>query len=255
MATPNESLVFARFFTHTAPDEVASKKENRPMFKDYEAVEIRFAANKKTIHVAPAHEVFKRERNFQTGEVNEITYAMAYNDQYKKFKAGEAQDQSGTPLSELTFLTASKRLELKALNIHTAEALAALDGTPLKQLGMGGRELKNQAQAYLDAAKGSVDVVAMAAQIAALQELIASLKGNPVNFENFIPDEPGPRLPGGSDGGVTVSPFADMAPDDIKNWIESATGERPKGNPNHATLVKRADEVNAALAEKAKAAA
>jgi hypothetical protein len=51
-----------------------------------------------------------------------------------------------------------------------------------------------------------------------------------------------------------VSPFLDMGADDIKNWIETATGERPKGNPSLATLVKRADEVNDALAKKAQAA-
>jgi hypothetical protein len=237
----NEDLVVARFFIHTVQNDAESKKKGRPIYDEYEAVEIRFSANKFTKHVAPAHEVFKRERNFQTGEVTELTYAMAYNEQYKKFKEGHDQTQAGTPLSELPFLTQSKRLELKALNIHTAEALATVDGPPLKQLGMGGRELKNQAQAYLDKAAGSVDVVKMAATITALQEQLAKLQDNAAG----APDEPP----------ASVSPFMDMDADDIKNWIENATGERPKGNPSHATLVKRADEVNAELAKKAQQAA
>lgn len=242
----NEDLVVARFFIHTVQNEKKSKEAGRPIYDEYEAVEIRFSANKYTKHVAPAHEIFKTERNFQSGEVTQLTYAMAYNDQYKKFKAGLDQTQSGTPLAELPFLTQAKRLELKALNIHTAEALATLDGSPLKQLGMGGRELKNQAQAYLDKAAGSVDVVKMAATIVAMQEEIARLKGVPAS----VLDDPS------SSELITAatSPFMDMGADDIKNWIENATGERPRGNPSHATLVKKADEVNAKLAKKAQAA-
>lgn len=238
----NEDLVFPRFFTHTALNETKSKAAGRPIYDEYEAVEIRFAANKKTIHVAPAHEVFQRKRNFQTGDVQEVTYAMAYNEQYKKFKSGEAQDQSGTPLSELPFLTQAKRLELKALNIHTAEALASLDGSPLKQLGMGGRELKTQAEAYLANAAGSVDVVKMAAQIAALQEQLAKFTaGTQTASEVVSTGEP--------------SPFQDWDAEDIKNWIKENHGEVPRGNASHATLVARADEVNAAMAERAKAKA
>lgn len=246
MAAPqNENLIFARFFNHTIPDEGASRKAGRPIFKDVECVEMRFAGNKQTVHVAPAHEVFKRDRNFQTGDVTEVTYALAYNDQYKKFKAGEAQTASGTPLSELPFLTQAKRLELKALNVHTAEALAMIDGPNLKMLGMGGREMKNQAQAYLDSAKGSVDVVAMAARMAEMQEEINRLKG--------LPSEPSET--GAGEAAPTASPFSDWEVEDLKNWITEQAGERPKGNPSHATLVKRADEINAELAKKAQQAA
>lgn len=234
----NENLVHVRFYVSTVQNESKSKTAGRPIFDEYEAVEIRFAANKQTVHVAPAHEVFKKERNFSTGDVKEITYAMAYNDQYLKFKAGEAQDQSGTPLSELPFLTASKRLELKALNIHTAEALAQLDGPPLKQLGMGGRDYKNQAQAYLDKAAGTADVASMAARIAELEAKLAEKSET-----SEVAD-------------VSASPFKDWEADDIKNWIKEATGEAPRGNNiSHATLVKRADEINTDLAKKAEKAA
>lgn len=175
-ASNNSNLIVARFYTEAVPDENESRKAGRPIFKDEERCEIRFAANKRTTGVFPAHEVFKWGTNPESGEREQVTYAMAYADQYRKFKAGQSQDQSGTPLSELPFLSASKRLELKALNIHTAEALAALDGTPLKQLGMGGREMKNQAQAYLDKASGSADLTAMAAESAAQKQQIADLQ-------------------------------------------------------------------------------
>lgn len=239
MATvDNDRLVTARFFIHSEPDVPASKAAGCPKFKDTECVEIRFAANKQTVHVAPAHEVFKRNNDLETGEVTPITYALAYPDQYRKFKEGVAQDQSGTPLAELPFLTQGKRLELKANNVHTAEALAAIDGQPLKNLGMGGRELKNQAMAYLEKAAGSVDVVKMAATIAQLTEKLARLEGQPV----AVAEDAEPP---------SISPFAQMDAEDIKNWIRESNGQVPRGNANHATLVKAADEWNAEMKRKA----
>lgn len=253
----NENLIVPRFFMLPVHNEVESRKQGRPIFDDIEVCEIALAANRQSKGHFPAHEVFKSVRDLSTGEINQITYAMEYKDQYLKFKNNEVQGVTGTPLSELPFLTQSKRLELKALNIHTAEALAMLDGLPLKQLGMGGRELKNQAQLYLDNAKGSANIVELAAQNAMLIERITALEnaktsGIAVSTDNddYIPNEPiaAPEDP-------NASPFAIMDSADIKNWIKEATGEPVRGNPSHATLVARADEVNAAIKKKSEQAA
>jgi hypothetical protein len=229
----DKDLVVPRFFIHTIEDKKASQKEGRPIFKDIECVEIRTAANKQTLAVFPAHEVW------QIGDIDgirqEITYAMRFPEQYKRFKAGSAQAMEGTPIEELPFLTQAKRHELKALSIYTAETLAALDGNALKQLGMGGRDLKTQAQAYLDVAKGSAGNAELLRRLAAVEAENKALR------EKVAPTA------------ECASPFEQMEADDIKNWIEEATGERPKGNPSHATLVKRADEVNAELKQKAAA--
>ena len=197
---------------------------------------------------APAHEVFRTELDGQ-GNVVEWTYAIKYADIYKAFKMGGEQVLSGTPTSELPFLSPSQVLMLKALNIRTAEALAALDGANLKMLGMGGRELKVQAQTYLDNAVGSADVLRQASLIAAQEERIkqleARISGAPATEEANEPLR-APEYP-------NASPFFSMGSDDIKNWIQEATGSRPKGNPSHATLVAQADTVNAEIAEKRKA--
>jgi hypothetical protein len=249
----NKSLTTVRFFQLAVQNEENTKKHGRPMYDDMEMCEIRFAGNREKIIHAPAHEVFRIDRDIE-GNTQEITYAIAHPDLYRSFKMGETQQISGTPLAELPFLTASKRLELKALNIHTGEALAALDGNNLKMLGMGGRELKTQAQTYLDNAAGSADVVRQAALIAAqdarIAQLEARLAGAPDPVGEEIPAEPiaAPEDP-------NASPFFSMGADDIKNWIQEATNSRPKGNPSHGTLVKMADEINADIAKKNRAAA
>jgi hypothetical protein len=115
---------------------------------------------------------------FDAGTIHEgeaVTYAQVYNKQYLAFKQNEAQDQSGTPLSELTFLTEGQRRELRALNINTAEQLASLDGKPLLLLGPGGREKKNQALAYLEAASDQSIVTRQAAEIESLKAQMSDM--------------------------------------------------------------------------------
>lgn len=223
----NADLIVPRFHIHTVQDPKASKEAGRPIFKDIEAVEIRMAANKQTVAVFPAHEFWA------WGEIDgirqKITYAMRFADQYKRFKANEAQAMTGTPLEELPFLTQAKRSELKALSIYTCEALATLDGQPLKQLGMGGRELKTQAQAYLDKATDSAAVMRLAAENERLKAQLAASQQGPA---------------------VAASPFADMDEEAIKEWIKDATGQRPRGNPSKETLIRMANEINDELKTK-----
>jgi hypothetical protein len=233
----NQDLIVPRFFVHTVIDNKLTKENGRPMFKDIECVEIRMAANKQTVAVFPAHEVW--EWGVVDGVRQEITYAMRFPDQYKRFKANEAQAMTGTPLEELPFLTQAKRSELKALSIYTAEALASLDGMPLKQLGMGGREWKNQAQAYLDKATDSALVTRQAAEIEQLRATIAGLQAAPVAPAQTV---------------VADSPFNDMDDEALKVWISDATGARPRGNPSHETLVRMATEINDDLKAKKEAA-
>lgn len=237
--TDNAALIVPRFKVHTSINESASRAAGRPIYDEMEVCEIHLAANKQTVGVYPAHEVWKTVET-PDGMREPQTYAMRFPDIYKKFKDGAAQSMSGTPVEELTFLTASKRLELKALNVYTAEALASLDGAALKRLGMGGRELKNQAQAYLDNAAGSADFTKLAAeneslreQMRELQQSFAQMQGKavPVPVE---PDEPE----------VAPSQFANWSDSDIKEWIKLKTGKAPQGNPSHETLVRSADELD-----------
>ncbi len=248
------NLLVPRFYMHTTENPAKSKTAGRPIFDEMEVCEVRMAANKQTVGVFPAHEVFKKiSRN--DGSMEELTYAIAFNEQYRKFKANETQDMSGTPLSEAPFLTAGKRLELTAMNVHTVEALAAVDGQPLKQLGMSGREMKNQAMAYLAKAGDSADVtriaaenVTMAQQITEmrkqLEELTAAAKPRSKAKAEPEAEEEGEGEP---------SPFESWEDEDIRNWIISEGGEAPGNRASHATIVKRADELNAELAAKAAA--
>lgn len=255
---PKQSLVNVTFRNHTVQDEQASKQAGRPIFIDHEVCDITFPANPKTKATFPAHDP---EPNATRESVKdggpEVTYAELYNKQYLAFKEGTVQPTSGTPLTEAPFLTEAKRRELRALHVHTVEQLASLDGNPLKQLGMGGRELKNQAQAYLDKAAGSADVTNLAAQVAALTAQLAEerklreemLKGAKLDRVAELDDglDPVAHPDDNDDFEPATAPSAEaieaMDDDALKNYIASETGSRPRGNPSHATLLAAAKEL------------
>ncbi|HBT70043.1 MAG TPA: hypothetical protein DEB63_19630 [Agrobacterium sp.] len=281
MSENNSSLTYAVFKTLSVINEAESKKKGRPVYDDQEICEIRFSGNKQTVGVFPAHEQSEWAEDPVTNERVRITYAQKYNDQYKKFKAGAAQAASGTPVEELPFLTQGKRLELKALNIYTAEALAALDGNNLKMLGMGGRELKNQAQTYLDNAAKGADLAAVLSENDELRRRLAELEGKPgkkgarkgqtvpqvsqqtteSEMENDVTDsteedeevvdlEAGDETTSENDGDIDPeNPFSDWETDDIKLWIADADPEfEIDGRWGKATLAEKAKEVNDKIA-------
>lgn len=249
------------FRNHVIPDEIASKAQGRPIFKDMEVCDIRLAGQK-ALYTFPAHEP---DPNATREAGDTVTYAMKYNEQYRAFKANEVQPDGGTPLSEAPFLSEGKRRELKALNVRTIETLAAIDGTPLKQLGMGGREMKMQAQAYLEKAAGSADVTAMAATIASLQQQLEDQrelmgthlkKAAKTKYQRAVEksvaeaeaDEDGPEE---EDEQVTeeapqsetppeARSVSDLSDDELKQFIKEETGEPVRGNPNRETLMRRA---------------
>lgn len=267
----NQNIVNVVFRNHVIPNEQASRSAGRPIFTDMEVCDLSFPANRQTKATYPAHDAepnATRESIAAGGGL--VTYAQLYNKQYLAFKDGTSQPLSGTPLSEAPFLKEGKRRELKALGVHTVEQLASLDGTPLKQLGMGGRELKNQAQAYLDNAPGSADIVNLAAQVAALTQQLADERRL---REEFM--QAGVTNAKGDDTATAVAAEPDEEDDDqtadddevdeenedeptkpptaaeieamddeaLKVYIAKETGSRPRGNPNHDTLVAAAKEL------------
>lgn len=240
------------FYTEPQENPAMSRDAGRPIFEDKEFVRIRIVGDPKSSLTAPAHSSAGRDR--ETGQP--FSYADKFPEHYRYFKAQQDQQiAAGTPLTEMPWLTAAKRAELKALNILTVEGLAGLDGTMLQRIGMGAREIKNKAQAWLDSAAGNAvegrlaeENATMKAQIEDMQRQMAELLGRAPAFvppvleeeraEAFVEPPPG------------SSPFENWQDDDIKNWIKDQTGNRPLGNPSHATLVTRADEINAELASK-----
>lgn len=230
MAEANKKQTITVSFNHHQeinPSKTATA--GRPIFDDFEICEIRFPGDLKCWSVFPAHEA---EPNATREAGHVVTYAELYNDQYLRFKSQQQQTVAGTPLTEAPFLTEGKRRELRALNIHTVEQLAALDGANLKTLGMGGREWKNQAQAFMAAAAGTADVTGMASRIAQLEE---SLK---IALQNQGPAGPAAEADVKNDKSIE-----DCTDDELRDFIKTESGKAAPHNAGRAALLARATEL------------
>ncbi len=218
----DEKGVTPVFSLHSVQNEQRTKAEKRPVFDDIEVVQIFLGANKYNAGVFPANEIWKIKQGQDANgfDISEpITYAMRFSAQYREFKMGGPQSISGTPLTELVSLSKGKVLELKALNIHTVEGLSILDGANLKMLGPNGREMKNDALAYLEKAANLAPLAAVQDELAKRDETIAKMQSQidammgsatPVSREAEAPTE------------QTVTGFATFEDDDLKQWLITA---------------------------------
>jgi hypothetical protein len=223
---PDASLV-ALFKHHAIQNKAKTAKEGRPIFDDMEIVEIRFPGSR-SVFPFPAHAVSHWSIDPFTGEQVQVTYAERFARQYRQFKEQTAQTKSGTPLQHAPFLTEARRAELRALNVYTVEQLAAVDGQELKNLGQGGRELKNAAQEYIAEAKVAAPNLQMQAELEALRAQNQVLADDLERAKKPAPNGSGE--------------FDEMTEDQLRDYIKTHTGHPPQGNLNRKTLVRMATD-------------
>jgi hypothetical protein len=205
-------------------------QEGRPIFDDVEICEIR-SPGSKDVKVFPANSFSRWEENPQTGQQYKISYAERFRHQYQQFKAQATQTKSGTPLDYARFLTDGRRAELRAQNVYTIEALAAIEGNELKNLGPYGREYKNKAIEFIEEAKIAApskqleaELEVLKARNAVLEEDMSALKTARQRAENEI-DE--------------------MSDTQLREYVAAQTGSVPQGVLPRKTLKRMAMEARA----------
>lgn len=238
---PDDS-VLAMFKNFAVKNEAASSKAGRPVFDDLEIVEMRYPGSKNWA-AYPATSFSHWGIDPQTGEQVKVTYAERFSRQYQQFKAHSTQTKSGTPINHAPFLTEARRAELRAQNIYTVEALAGIDGQELKNLGPGGRDMKNAAMEYIaEAQSGAVNTQMQAeleglrAKNQAMEEALAAIMASQKKKDEPV---------------VNGDEFDGMDLEQLREFITSNTGVAPKGALNRKTLVRMARD---AAPEKANAA-
>jgi hypothetical protein len=223
---PDDILV-ALFKNLPVKNNARSLAEGRPIFDDMEVCEIR-APGSKDVKVFPATAVSHWATSPHDGEQFQVTYAERFRRQYQQFKALGTQTKSGTPLDQVSFLSAGKQAELRAQNIYTIEALAAIEGAELKNLGQGGREWKNQAIEYLEESKRGAPNLQMAAELEALRARNAILE------EDLAAKK--------AHEAKIAGEFDAMTDAEIREYIRTNTGSAPQGQPARKTLIRMAME-------------
>lgn len=160
-AADDDKKLHVRFFMNPVEQTAESIKAGRRVFADTEYIEIMIPGDK---HTVIRRQVFDADRR-------------RFPQQYARFKQGMADQTVGTPLSELSFLTAAKVKEYEFFNIRTVEQLAATaDGSKVGQSMMGFQQDKQKAEAFLAAAKGIAPVNELRAKIEERDSVIETMQ-------------------------------------------------------------------------------
>jgi len=223
-----DSVLIPTFRNHAIPNEAKTLEAGRPIYDDVEVVDIRRAGSR-DFSTHPATGFARWVTDPRTGGQVKETYAERFRHQYQQYKAQAQQTLTGTPLDHVPFLTEGKRAEMRALNVLTVEQLAAVDGQELKNLGPGGRELKNQATEFIEQSKSNVPNMKMAAELEALRSRNAVLEE----------DVEALKLKQAGEG-----QFKDMSDDQVRDYITANSGgQTPQGNLPRKILVRMALDI------------
>jgi len=237
MQSNPDDLLITLFKNLALENEDKTKLAGRPIFDDVEVAEIRGPGSRNTT-VHPVNELSPHWIDDPyTGRQRQITYAERFSRQYNQFKEHAAQTASGTPLAHVPFLTEGKRAELRALNVYTVEALAAVDGQELKNLGHNGRELKNKAEEYIANAMKAAPDMQLRAQLDALRVRAEVLEADNAMLKGKIAP---PQVEGTATDEKMEAMFDDMTYEQLVDYVTTHTGTAPVGNNSRKTLTRMA---------------
>jgi len=158
--------LYVRFYMHPVQNDALTLENGRPIYDDVEFIEIVVAGAPTNIVRRPVEETDKRR------------FAKSYS----LFKAGDLEQNVGTPLSEIAWVTASQREELAYMRIRTVEQLADMPDAACTKIP-GTYELKRKAADWIKRAANDAPFEIMRkenedlkARLAALEESMASAK-------------------------------------------------------------------------------
>ncbi len=100
-------------------------------------------------------------------------WGEAYRAAYARYQTSQENPEFGTPIREWPQLSPSQVKNLLDCNLRSIEDLAEASEEAVMRIGMGGRALKEKAQAWLDAASGTGQV---AAELETLRQRNAELE-------------------------------------------------------------------------------
>lgn len=123
----------ATFHKVAVKNNFRSQTEQRPIFEEKEFVRIERVGDKTT--------VIDREAS----DFDKARFAR----QYAAFLRGEDSQLQGMPIESMPNLTKVRIAELKALNVHTIEALAGVPDSALNKIGMDAQKLREKAREVL----------------------------------------------------------------------------------------------------------
>ncbi len=121
------------FYMHAKQNNYKTKEQGRAVYDDIPYIKIIIPGDKNQIVDRPANDADKQR----------------YVEAWGRFEAGRSGLAEGTAIERWPYLTPAQIMEMRALGIQTVEQIASTSDANLKLFGMNGRELREQAEQYL----------------------------------------------------------------------------------------------------------
>jgi hypothetical protein len=162
-----KETAIAEFYNEAVQNNFKTGQEGRPIFDDKIFIRIMIPGDRHTVVERPCKDEDKQR----------------FPVQWARFQLQESQTADGTPLEQWPMMTPALVRTFKASNVPTVEALANVSDGNLNNLGMGAREWRERAKAYLDHAK---DSAASSRLLAENEDMKAQLATMQANLDNLI---------------------------------------------------------------------
>lgn len=206
-----------RFYWGTDRNNFLSEEKGTPVFDNVLYLEIITPGSRES---SPVYEVIRRyAEGSAVSETKNISVFQRYERQINAFLTDDTTDKDivGTALTAAPFLDKAMIATLYEGRIYTIEGLAELSDEKLRVLGMGGRTIRDQARAFVEAAASGGNTAQLAKELADLREEVQLLRNRaeiaetalatanrtavgeqpPVQVQQPIPPQPVIEAPGG----------------------------------------------------------
>lgn len=154
-----DKSVYVKFYIRPLRDEEASIEQGRPIYHDREYVEIRAPGNQNNVVMRPVTQMDKQR----------------FRQAYQAFKAGDLEQDFGTPLTEVPWVTRSQVEELAYLKVRTLEQLVNVGDDVCTRIP-GLFQLKQKATAAIAQAEKTAPFLKVQAENEAMKGELELLK-------------------------------------------------------------------------------
>jgi len=154
-----DKRLFVHFYKDAVKNEFKSKEAGRPIFDEFDFVRVITPGSRDTV---------------VTRVADGSDYARRFPQQWARYKANMDQNAVGTPLSQLPWMSVGQVAEFAAVGCRTVEQLVGMPDA-LAQKFMGHHQIRQRAQAYMEAAKDAAPMLKLQSELEKRDAKIAEL--------------------------------------------------------------------------------
>ena len=186
MHVMDESLPYIEFFEDKEEDRTASEEAGHIIYRMIDRIKVIPQGGKHEFIGKAVDWIANKEQDAKNKRVSN-QYVRELKLMYAEWKEGNEIPLKGTPIKGWPVLTEAMQLNVINANIRTVEDLAQATEEGLTNIGMGARDLKRKALAWIES---SEDKGKVAMRVASLEQENDELKARIVTLEGQLKDKP-----------------------------------------------------------------